>query len=247
MQPQNILSDTPAELAEEVVRLVELRERMWREFPLLQATVSQSPFKLTGIRIAILSGRVDDATALLNEHFPAVLSKSTDPDPAEHHPSGRLKYVSPTSVDPVHLSLNLRILAFIEACRTIPLPYTPTKPGSPFHMHTAQDVPHPAPEVLHDGPRPGEMEDHQAALLARAQKLYAAVNMIEKPSDRARYLKELGNVGGLLAYKVPEESPIAQYLSQERREAVAAQLSRAILRMYPTIWHSFPHDSLTTE
>jgi hypothetical protein len=39
----------------------------------------------------------------------------------------------------------------------------------------------------------------------------------------------LDQVGGLLAYKVPEKSPMARYLSQGRREAVADQINAAVL------------------
>jgi len=74
-----------------------------------------------------------------------------------------------------------------------------------------------------------DTEAKQTELLCRAQKLYSAANSLQNPSDRATYLKELGNVGGLLAYKHPEDSPMAKYLSQERREAVANQINSAIL------------------
>jgi solute carrier family 66 (lysosomal lysine-arginine transporter), member 1 len=74
-----------------------------------------------------------------------------------------------------------------------------------------------------------ENPDHQMALLTRAQKLYALSNTLQNPLDRATYLKELENVGGLLAYKVPEKSSMAKYLTLERREAVADQINRAIL------------------
>ena len=77
------------------------------------------------------------------------------------------------------------------------------------------------------------MEDNpdsqQMALLTTAQKLYALSNTLPNPVDRATYLKELENVGGLLAYKVPEKSSMAKYLTLERREAVADQINRAIL------------------
>lgn len=66
-------------------------------------------------------------------------------------------------------------------------------------------------------------------LLTTAQKLYALSNTLPNPVDRATYLKELENVGGLLAYKVPEKSSMAKYLTLERREAVADQINRAIL------------------
>lgn len=72
-------------------------------------------------------------------------------------------------------------------------------------------------------------ERYQTALILRAQKLYALVELLRKPEDRTTYLKELENVGGLLAYKVPEMSPMSKYLDQARRERVADQINRAIL------------------
>jgi len=77
----------------------------------------------------------------------------------------------------------------------------------------------------------GEAPD-QEMLLTKAQKLYAFTNALPNPADRATYLKELENVGGLLAYNVPEESSMAKYLTLERREAVADQINRAILSKY---------------
>jgi len=142
-----------------------------------------------------------------------------------------MEYTASTSVDPAHLSLNLRILAFIEACRTIPLEYPPrdthtqSDVPTPFKHHTTPTSPS---QVLYDHDDP-ESFQQQSALLSRAQKLYAVADMLPKPSDRATYLKELANVGGLLAYKVPEESSMSKYLSQERREAVADQINSAIL------------------
>lgn len=164
------------------------------------------------------------------KHFPAVLSESVaapvseeiDPRP----PTDNLEYVSSTSTEPAHLLLNLRILAFSEACRTIPLEYPPKKDA----MDTF--------ETLMDdsaGPSPGE-DQQQMELLVRAQKLYALSNTLPNPADRATYLKELENVGGLLAYKVPEKSSMAKYLTLERREAVADQINRAILSMFFTLF-----------
>lgn len=129
-------------------------------------------------------------------------------------------YAFRTVLDPTLLSLNLRIHAFIEACRTIPLPYTPN------HRSTPAETPKPltdlAPDLTTD-------ERYQTDLLLRGQKLYASVELLRRPEDRATYLKELENVGGLLAYKVPELSPMSRYLDQARRESVAEQISRAIL------------------
>ncbi|KAG6868235.1 hypothetical protein C0993_005935 [Termitomyces sp. T159_Od127] len=152
----------------------------------------------------IQSGRVDDATRLLTSHFPAVLA---GPAPDRPRPAGprriadAIPYAPATSTDPRHVALNLRILAFIEACRTRPLPGDDA-------VTTCTD---------------------QMTLLKMAQKLLAHAQMLPDDADRKTYSAELNNVGGLLAYKVPEESPMKRYLAQERRDAVADQVHRAIL------------------
>lgn len=134
-----------------------------------------------------------------------------------------LEYLSQTSIEPQHLNLNLRILAFSEACRTIPLVYSPKK-GSGLATVVVQPVP------LPHGEEDEFMNlEQQTALLTRAQKLYALANALQHPVDRTTYMRELENVGGLLAYRVPETSSIAKYLTLERREAVADQINRAIL------------------
>lgn len=177
------------------------------------------------IRFRILSGQVDDAIVLLETHFPSVLrendsgSTSTECKTAEPRPSSssNTEYVSSTSTEPAHLLLNLRILDFCEACRTIPLEYPPsTHSAGTSSMSTPPQA-------------PAENHEKQMALLTRAQKLYALSTTLPNPLDRATYLKELENVGGLLAYKVPEKSSMAKYLTLERREAVADQINRAIL------------------
>lgn len=172
---------------------------------------------------------MDEAIALLNEHFPLVLGETENNTHKRTEPPaslpGQVDYLAPTSVDPTHLSLNLRIMAFIEASRTVPLEYDPrplpqTEKTLPVHST------HKKESSIYEADDP---EAKQIDLLFRAQKLYAAANLLHDPSDRARYLKELGNVGGLLAYKEPESSPMAKYLSQERRESVADQINGAIL------------------
>lgn len=70
---------------------------------------------------------------------------------------------------------------------------------------------------------------HQTELLHRAQRLYAAVESLRDLRDRDVYREELKQVGGLLAYPAPERSPMARYMRQERREAVADQVNSAIL------------------
>ena len=82
---------------------------------------------------------------LLHTHFPSVLTRSSlDTEMAEdsyflpnqkkrkvdpHASPGpnppMIQFLASTTVDPLHLSLNLRILAFAKACRTVPLPYPP--------------------------------------------------------------------------------------------------------------------------
>lgn len=153
---------------------------------------------------------------MLDQHFPLVLSE--DAGTYEQRPAtNNTEYVSSTSTEPAHLNLNLRILAFSEACRTIPLNYSRKAESS------ADEIP--ADAMITDE----DEGEKQVALLQRAQKLYAYSTMLPNPTDRDTYLKELENVGGLLAYKVPEKSSIAKYLTLERREAVADQISRAIL------------------
>lgn len=202
--PDRRLQGTSADLTDEGLRRIRRREE---------------------IRTEILSGRIDEATARLNEHFPSVLASSSvsssetsyvdsSPDRIEHTPR--------TVLDPILLSLNLRIHAFIEACRTIPLPYTPSHRTTPIATQEPMTNPSCNPDLMAD-------ERYQAELILRAQKLYALVEQLRKPEDRATYLKELENVGGLLAYKVPEMSPMSKYLDQARRERVADQINRAIL------------------
>ena len=98
----------------------------------------------TEVRILIQSGRVDEAIELLHTHFPTVLPQesilASDVAPCTSVSplsNDSFVYDSDTSVDPTHLLLNLRILGFIEAARTVPLPYHP--PGVP--------VPEPSPRA----------------------------------------------------------------------------------------------------
>ncbi|KAI0807384.1 hypothetical protein C8Q74DRAFT_1227340 [Fomes fomentarius] len=184
------------------------------------------------IRMSILTGRIDEATALLNKHFPSVLSDTIE-DVDASSSSGKLEYLPSTSVNPAHLALNLRIQAFVEAARTIPLLYYP--PGSKTPLSHPPLLSAAANHVSPDGDEDEEMlgpEDSEEAniqLLLRAQSLYSEANQLPRPEDRARYLHELGQVGGLLAYPVPERSPLAAYMTQQRREGVADQIDGAIL------------------
>ena len=213
---------------------------MVRNILLRQRTSSDSKATITldniahsfikGIQFEILSGNVVQATTLLNRHFPRVLAEDGNDDEMEVtdenvNPS-RFEYVGET-VNPIHLSLNLRILGFIEACRTIPLVYTPPsrEAGSPIFLDSDATMV-PASPIKRD---PKDEENHQEGLLICAQRLCVTVNALQKSDDRAIYAKELSIVGGLLAYTVPENSPMAKYLHQERRDRVAEQINSAIL------------------
>ncbi|THH33971.1 hypothetical protein EUX98_g199 [Antrodiella citrinella] len=180
------------------------------------------------IRIHILSGRVDEAAALLNTHFPSVLSEEREPLLGKYSDSSpdSFDYKPKTSVDPTHLALNLRMHAFIEAARTVPLPYTP--PGNISISSLSHSSTSPLSPMHADAAGNG-MSDHQQELLHRAQSLYAEAQSLVKPADRVTYIEELSKVSGLLAYTDPENSPMAVYLTQKRREALAAQIESAIL------------------
>ncbi|PCH37984.1 hypothetical protein WOLCODRAFT_135975 [Wolfiporia cocos MD-104 SS10] len=168
----------------------------------------------------ILSGRIDEAIDMLNKHFPAVLSESSE-HTAITRTEDALQYIPSTSVDPAHLALNLHIQAFIEAARWIPLPYYP--PG----MKRRAD-----PQFLSTestGVRKLS-DDDTTKLLQRGQSLYIEAMRLPKKEDREMYSKELTHVSSILAYPGgPESSPSASYMAQKNREALADQIDDAIL------------------
>ncbi|KAJ6623546.1 CTLH/CRA C-terminal to lish motif domain-containing protein [Mycena sp. CBHHK59/15] len=206
--------------------------------------ISEETFLQVGlrqqIRDHILSGRVSDAIELLEKHFPAVLSPDVFSAPKPHKSLSGTDFVASTTLDPAHLALNLRILAFTEAFRVAPLdlPRKQENPAADSSLDTDDDDP------------------RALDLLSKARKLHALVTMLPNPTERAAYSRELRNVAGLLAYPDPHSSPVAKYLSQDRREAVANQINTAILyrtgfpaisqlelstRYTSTLW-SFLHD-----
>ncbi|KAJ7097844.1 lish motif-containing protein, partial [Mycena belliarum] len=190
------------------------------------------------IRAHILAGRVTAAIELLEQHFPAVLFSEVLPTaPKPHKSLAGTKFVASTTLNPTHLNLNLRILAFTEAFRTAPLDRIRTASAA---QSTSED----------------DDDQNTVELLSKAKKLQVLVSMLPNPNERATYAQELRNVAGLLAYPDPQTSPVAKYLSQERREAVANQINTAILyrtgfpaisqlelstRYTSTLW-SFLHD-----
>ncbi|KAJ7063378.1 lish motif-containing protein [Mycena amicta] len=166
------------------------------------------------IRTHILGGEINDAIELIEQHFPSVLSAEPIPSTSKPHKyiTGT-EFVASSTVNPAHLNLNLRILAFTEAFRTA---------------------------YLDRGELSLDHEDdrHVTDLLAKLTKLNNLVNILPLP-ERAIFFDEIMNVSGLLAFPDVRTSPVARYLSQERREAVAIQINTAILyRMgHPAISH----------
>ncbi|KAJ6547670.1 CTLH/CRA C-terminal to lish motif domain-containing protein [Mycena capillaripes] len=179
------------------------------------------------IRAHILAGQINNAIDLLEKHFPAVLSSETLPStPKPHKSLTGTDFVASTTLNPAHLNLNLRILAFTEAFRAFPLDRV---------LQTTAETPSSSLD---------ESEPKTAELLSKAQKLHVLASMLPNPNERAAYNKELRNVVSLLAYPDPDNSPVAKYLSQERREAVANQINTAIL--YRTGLPAISHLELST-
>lgn len=268
LQPKDkgILADQDVlELSQETLREAELRNK---------------------IRVKILSGEVDDAIDLLNEHFPSVLApptpgsrSSSSSYPSALEAMNSSKHLIPTTTDSRHLILNLRILGFTELCRTQPLVYsspslrtteidmsdssmssgatgaeddrnsscdhsqgTESDADGDTDMDTTEDEdgegsdeleerdldrtpPHSATGISNDT---GD-DPHVIKMIQHGQKLYALLEQIQNSAEKELYAQELVNVGALLAYPHPESSPLARYLSMERREAVAEQINKAIL------------------
>ncbi|KAF8892508.1 hypothetical protein BD779DRAFT_1610089 [Infundibulicybe gibba] len=197
----NSLGSSPSALSPNILKQMETREQ---------------------IRSHLLSGQVEQAITMLDANFPSVLSLMHGS--GANPPNVGMEYIATTSINPEHLILNLRILAWIEACRTIPL-----EPPAKSAANETSPV-SPDPEASRSVSGEDVKSDQELQLLvSKMRKLYALANMLSEPADRAAYIQELRNVGGLLGYKVPETSSMAKYLSQERREAVADQIDTAIL------------------
>lgn len=189
------------------------------------------------VQTSILSGCIDDAIDRLNADFPSTLpssmstcadTKSSTTTEEERPQSKFVKTVLPFTVEPAHLYLDLRILAFIEASRTRPLP------PYPLTIPAASD-PEPAtrispPNNFRDPSGEADADAHLTRLLKHVREIYDCAQALQDPHERAEYQHELSAVSGLLAYKVPEQSPMAKYLTQARRETAADEINSAILR-----------------
>lgn len=206
------------------------------------------------IRDHILWGRLQDATAMLEEHFPNVLrdrnpppSTATAPTPSST-PLGRQSsnpapntsslFVYPVSLAPAHLNLNLRIQSFIEAVRTRPLAPPPPPPSHLTPHHALSLSPYYSPASSPSPPTTGapntaRSQHDQSLVLHLGKELVQIVNSLPDPTDRAIFLKELDGIWALMAYPEPEaKSPanVSKYLQYDRRLALADQINSAILR-----------------
>ncbi|KAH9050679.1 CTLH/CRA C-terminal to lish motif domain-containing protein [Lactarius hengduanensis] len=181
------------------------------------------------IQTSILSGRVDDAIDLLDANFPSTLSSSSTSPYSESTMATRVEQ-SPSltfTIEPAHLYLDLRILGFIEASRTKPLLHSSTRPST---LDT-EPLPRVSPQSnIRDLSSEVDGDAHLSRLLKHVYELYDCAQALQDPHDRAEYQHELSAVSSLLAYKVPEQSPMAKYLAQERRQVVADEINSAILR-----------------
>jgi hypothetical protein len=179
------------------------------------------------IRALILAGRADDALRALEAHFPAVLAPVPAPDANAPRPpedaNAPRPFVAATSLEPAHVALNLRIMAFVEDVRAEPL--------SPVDL-PADNTPATPPPALDP--------ERAARLIARARKLQRTARALPRAADRAVYGAELARVCALLAYVPASRAPAAQraYLGSARRAAVAAQVNAAILRACCRVWNA---------
>ena len=223
-------------ITEEALHQADLRRGAY-SFPVVHSSSHLLGATRLGVQTNILSGRIDDAIDRLNENFPSTLPSSTSicadtesptrTEPEERSQSKSVETIFPFTVEPAHLYLELRILAFIEASRTQPLPYPLTMPTASDLEPTTRISP---PNNFRDPSGEADGDAHLARLLKHVREIYDCAQALQVPQERAEYQHELSNISSLLVYKIPEQSPMAKYLTQERREAVADQVNSAILR-----------------
>lgn len=191
-----------------------------------EETLNQADLR-RDVQTSILSGRVDDAIDLLDTNFPPILSSTPASTCSQSTLATRVEQAPSLAftVEPAHLYLDLRILAFIEVSRTKPLLFSPARPTSDpepiLRVSPQSNIRDLSSEV--DG------DAHLSQLLKHVYELYDCAQALQDPHERVEYQRELSAVSGLLAFKVPEQSPMAKYLTQERRQVVADEINSAIL------------------
>ncbi|KZT51169.1 hypothetical protein CALCODRAFT_488142 [Calocera cornea HHB12733] len=182
------------------------------------------------IRESILSGKIYEARELITAHFPTVLSDDPPlpppppapfiiPQPLPCIPTMPVIPEFPSSLAPQNISLALSIQQWIEALRTVPLPY-PAFSASPPAETTVTTAPVPANTEAQD----------QTALILMGQQLYARARQLNPPFN-VQFRDELVNIASLVAYKEPEKAheSVRHHLEWSRRKGVATQVNGAIL------------------
>lgn len=192
---------------------------------------------------------------MLREHFPGVLNaenvgssskpaSNSSARPASTPPSNHSSYVFDLSLDPDHLTLNLRIQSFIEAVRTRPLapPPPPTSYLTSHHALSLSPYDTPSPSPSPPSPVAGSItttsEDQKNVVLHLGKELLYIAHTLPDPTDRAVYLKELDSIWALIAYPDPEGSApphVSKYLQYDRRLTLADQINSAILCAFPSL------------
>ena len=210
-----------------------IRQR-WPRLLLVEITHAYNSCLTTEIRKCILAGRIEDAIALLDRYFPTVLDVDLDEvvkSQSEYFSAATHSTVSPTSVEPAHLLLNLHIQDFIESARTISLPYyCPDCRRSLRQGRPASAAGHPE-----CGARAGfraVRSKGRPALLSKARQLFMEAKRLLSPADRMVYLGKLAQVTAVISYAQPEQSDLAPLFSQAQRDAVADQIEHAIRGMF---------------
>ncbi|THH20698.1 hypothetical protein EW146_g723 [Bondarzewia mesenterica] len=182
----------------------------------------------------LLSGHVDEATKLLNDRYPSVLpaAQPSSSTPPPHPTSAKLpsphtvqiKSITPFSVEPTTLALELRILSFIETARTKPLDPSYSSHSQISDLPSQTDLSNIRPALPDTN-----ADEHLFKLFQSARGLYAYAQELSALEDRVQYQPQLARISSLMAYKVPENSPVADYMTQTRRDQVADQINSAIL------------------
>ena len=132
----------------------------------------------------LLLGDVDNATSLLNERYPSVLSTSKLLPPGSPHILDphikassssliNIRSITPSSVDPSILALELRFLAFIETARTEPLP-----PLALSHLNAPDSRPV-SPSSLRNGRPDIDADERLLQLYESARALYEFVENLK--------------------------------------------------------------------
>jgi hypothetical protein len=130
---------------------------------------------------------------------------------------------SPRIPNPLRLSLDLRIHAFIETFRTRPLRLPLVLTQTPLAL--SQQTRNPDTNTTSTSSRHNRLFHDIESLL---------VSVLDDPA-RTKYRREMLSVAALLAYNEPESAPtsIRRYLSTERREELASRVNRAVLCKSP--------------